>query len=230
MPPAAVKSSGVVVPQPVKWHGRLAARLICLVGNTVAATLRMTVRDDSGMFMGAPPEPVIWCMWHNRLALSLILYRDFVQARQPSRRLAGLVSASKDGGILARVVELFGAEAVRGSSSRRGAQALLELTSCMERGCDVAITPDGPRGPRYLVQPGVVTLAQLTGRAVVPVSYHTSWKKSLRSWDGFQLPLPFARCELVFGEPVRIPRKATEAERETLRALLEDRLKAITRD
>ena len=107
---------------------------------------------------------------------------------------------------------------------------MLELTSCIERGSDVAITPDGPRGPYYVVQPGVLALAQLTGLPIVPVSYHASWKKTLRSWDRFQVPLPFARCEITFGEPVRIPRNATDIERETLRILLETRMKAITRD
>ena len=230
MPETAVKSSGIVVPHPAKWHGRLAAFVIYVVGRVMAASMRVTWRDDSGLLTGDKPEPVIFCTWHNRLALSLMIFRDYVKARQPSRRLAALVSASKDGGLLAHVLGHFGVEAVRGSSSRRGAQALLELTSCIERGSDVAITPDGPRGPCYVVQPGVLALAQLTGLPIVPVSYHAAWKKTLRSWDRFQVPLPFARCEIIFGEPVRIPREATDAERETLRVLLETRLKAITRD
>ena len=228
--PVPPKSSGIVVPQPVKWHGRLAAALIYIAGRTLAASLRVTWRDESGLLTGAKPEPVIFCTWHNRLALSLMIFRDYVQVQQPSRRLAALVSASKDGGLLARVLARFGVEAVRGSSSRRGAQAMLELTSCIERGSDVAITPDGPRGPCYVIQPGVIALAQLTGLPIIPVSYHADWKKTLRSWDRFQLPLPFTRCEVRFGPPLRVPRAAGEEEREKLRQELAQRMKAITVD
>jgi hypothetical protein len=141
-----------------------------------------------------------------------------------------MVSASRDGGMLARILDHFGVQPVRGSSSRRGAQALLELTSWAERGCDLAITPDGPRGPRYRVQDGAIALAQLTGLPVVPVTYHLSWKYCLRSWDRFQVPLPFARCEWQLGNVIRVPREVTDAEREVLRQELEKAMLGITRD
>lgn len=141
-----------------------------------------------------------------------------------------MVSASKDGGLLASVLERNGVEPVRGSTSRRGRQALLELTTWAERGYDLAITPDGPRGPLYVVQDGVTSLAQLTGLPVIPVSYQTSWKIHLKSWDRFQIPLPFARCVVRFGEPLLVPREATDAQREELRRELERRLNAMTVD
>ena len=84
--------------------------------------------------------------------------------------MAAMVSASKDGGFLASILECFGVQPVRGSSSRRGPQALLELTGWAERGYDLAITPDGPRGPRYVVQEGIIALAQVTGLPIVPAS------------------------------------------------------------
>jgi len=229
-PPPAIKSSGPVVPHRAKWHGLLAARLIWLVSSSVAATLRWRWRDETNLFENGGKEPVIFCLWHNRLALSLILFRRYVQARQPQRKLAALVSASRDGGMLARVLELFDVEPVRGSSSRRGPQALRELVSAGGRGRDLAITPDGPRGPCYVVQEGIVSLAQLTGMAIVPASFHLSWKWRLKSWDRFQVPLPFARCTVRLGPPVRIPREANDAERERLRCELEARMKAITND
>jgi len=228
--PSPARASGVIVPQQPKWHGRLAARLIWLAATALAATLRWRWRDETNLFENGGKEPVIFCLWHNRLALSLILFRRYVQARQPQRKLAALVSASRDGGMLARVLKLFDVEPVRGSSSRRGSQALRELVSAGKRGCDLAITPDGPRGPCYVVQDGIVSLAQLTGMAIVPASFHLSWKWRLKSWDRFQVPLPFARCEVQLGEPVRIPREASAAERERLRAKLEARMKGITRD
>jgi lysophospholipid acyltransferase (LPLAT)-like uncharacterized protein len=99
--------------------------------------------------------------------------------------------------------------------------ATLELTSQVERGHDVAITPDGPRGPRFVVQEGVIALAQVTGLSIVPVTWNTSWKVCVKSWDHFQIPLPFARCEMVLNQPIRVRRGASKAEREELRVELE---------
>ena len=119
---------------------------------------------------------------------------------------------------------------MRGSSSRRGAQALRELVSWGERGYDLAITPDGPRGPSYNVQEGVIATAQLTGLVIVPAAYHLNWKVRLKSWDRFQFPLPFACCEVTTGPVMRVPRDATEANREELRKQLEAQMRSITRD
>jgi lysophospholipid acyltransferase (LPLAT)-like uncharacterized protein len=150
--------------------------------------------------------------------------------RHRTAGLAGLVSASRDGAFLAAILECFGVRAVRGSSSRRGPQALLELVTWMERGYDVAITPDGPRGPCYIVQDGALALAQMTGMPTVPVSYHLSWKLRLKSWDRFQIPLPFSRCEINIGRILRVPREISNGDRESLRQELEGEMRAITRD
>lgn len=226
----AVKSSGVIAPRPLKWHGRLSAFLIACLIRLLSATVRVRPADSFKTHGGVLEKPVIFCLWHNRLALCLMLYQRYVARLHPGRRLAAMVSASRDGGMLARILDHFGVQPVRGSSSRRGAQALLELTSWAERGYDLAITPDGPRGPRYIVQDGVIALAQLTGLPVVPVTYHLSWKYCLRSWDRFQVPLPFARCEWQLGNVIRVPREVTDAEREVLRQELEKAMLGITRD
>jgi lysophospholipid acyltransferase (LPLAT)-like uncharacterized protein len=107
---------------------------------------------------------------------------------------------------------------------------LLELTSWAERGYDLAITPDGPRGPRYVLQPGAMSLAQLTGLPIVPFGFHAHWKIQLKSWDAFQIPLPFSRCVLRMGAPVHVPREATDAQREEIRLQLERKLKDISPD
>jgi lysophospholipid acyltransferase (LPLAT)-like uncharacterized protein len=224
------RKSGVVVPHKAVWHGKLAAAVIYGCIRVVAATIRFKWHDRAGLFQQSTPQPVIYAIWHNRLALSLILFQRYPQRLQPQRRMAAIVSASKDGALLARVLEHFRVQPVRGSTSRRGPQALLELTTWAERGFDLAITPDGPRGPRYVVQEGAVALAQLTGQPVVPVSYYLAWKVRVRSWDGFQVPLPFSRCDVYLGEPVTIPRNASDPERETLRLRLEERLQALTPD
>lgn len=228
--PIPPRRSGVVVPQKPKWHGRLAARLVYGLIRLVAFTTRFRLRDTSGLLNHANEEPAIFAIWHNRLAYSLIIYHKYVKQRSPDNKLASLVSASKDGGLLARILELFDTLPVRGSSSRRGAQALLEMTSAAKDGHDLAITPDGPRGPCYQVQDGIVGLAQVTGMPVVPVSYRLSFKITLKSWDRFQVPLPFGKCEVRFGEPIRIPREATDEQRAEFKAELQRRLMALTED
>lgn len=228
--PARKPQSGVVIPHKAKWYQRLAARLVWLIVRSIGMTIRYRLEDRSGYFSGAPKETIIFAIWHNRLGLALMLYEKYVRRYQPERKLAGLVSASKDGGLLARILELFNVEPVRGSSSRRGAQALRELVTWGERGYDLAITPDGPRGPCYTVRDGVIATAQLTGLTIVPASYRLNWKIQLKSWDRFQIPLPFARCEITTGQVIRVPREASEAERETLRQQLEAELRTITKD
>jgi lysophospholipid acyltransferase (LPLAT)-like uncharacterized protein len=224
------RKSGVVIPHEPRWYQRFAAALIYSLIRSVAATLRYRLNDQSGLFSRPLQGKFIFAIWHNRLALSLIMYRRYVFAPAPDRRLAAMVSASRDGGLLARVLELFKVEPVRGSSSRRGPQALREMVSLGERGFDLAITPDGPRGPCYEVQEGVISTAQLTGLPIVPVSYHVKWKLRLKSWDRFQVPLPFARCEITAGPVMRVPREASDAEREKLRQQLERTLKEISHD
>jgi lysophospholipid acyltransferase (LPLAT)-like uncharacterized protein len=219
-----------VIPHAPRWHQRLAAVLIVGLIRLVSSTMRYRLEDRSGFFDGTLREQFIFAIWHNRLALSLMLYRRFILRRQRQRRLAAMVSASRDGGLLAGVLELFGVEPVRGSSSRRGPQALREMVSWGQAGFDLAITPDGPRGPCYHVQEGVISTAQLTGLVILPVSYHLNWKLRPKSWDRFQIPLPFARCDVVVGAPIRVPREASDPEREHLRVELERTLREISRD
>jgi lysophospholipid acyltransferase (LPLAT)-like uncharacterized protein len=231
-PQSAIRNrqSGVVVPHAPKWHQRLVAALIYAVAQGVTATLRFRLEDLSGYFSDVPQEKIIFAIWHNRLALALILYRRYVARRDRQRRLVALVSASKDGGLLTGILELFKVQPVRGSSSRRGAQAFRELVAWGRRGHDLALTPDGPRGPRYVVQEGVISTAQMTGMPIVPVTYHLNWKIRVKSWDLFQIPLPFACCTVTMGKALRVPRETDAAGREQLRRQLEADLRSVTRD
>ena len=223
------RTSGVVIPHEAKWHQRVAAKLISTFIRCVTATIRFSKDDPAGYFRAEPPK-TIFAVWHNRLALSAAMYQRYVRGFNSSRRMAAMVSASRDGGLLAQILENFGIEPVRGSSSRRGPQALIEMTSCAERGLDLAITPDGPRGPRYEAQDGVIVTAQVTGLPILPASYHLNWKIRLKSWDAFQIPLPFARCNIVFGNPIIVPREISDDERESLRKQLEQTLREISKD
>ena len=224
------RSGGIVVPHAPRWHQRLGAWLVWLLLRGLAATLRYEWSDRSGWFNGAATGPAIFCVWHNRLALSMRAYHGYVRKHSHSAGLAAMVSASKDGAFLAAILECFKVQPVRGSSSRRGRQALLELTTWAERGFDLAITPDGPRGPCYVVQHGVTSLAQISGLPIVPFSFHLEWKLRFKSWDRFQVPLPFSRCEMIFEKPIRVRREASESEREELRQNLERTLREISRD
>lgn len=224
------RRSGVVMPHRSTLGQRLAADLISRTIVCVGASMRWQLHAPDDALDVARRGRCLFVTWHNRLALSLLIYRRYLQPLQPKRRMAAMVSASRDGALLAQILEWFDAQPVRGSTSRRGPQALRELVGWAARGLDLAITPDGPRGPPYQVQNGVVALAQLTGLPLLPIGYRLHRKIQARSWDRFQLPIPFGRVEVVFGKPLRVPRQADAAERESLRRQLEDELLRVSQD
>lgn len=223
------RKSGVVVPHEPKFIQRLGAWVVFLGLRTLAMTIRFNWNGSAKFMNHPPPGPMIFCIWHNRLGLCMEAYRGFKKAR-PGCRMAAMCSASKDGGFLAAILDRFQVQPVRGSSSRRGPQALRELVTWAERDYDLAITPDGPRGPRYQVQDGLLALAQLTGLPIIPFSFHATWQIRLKSWDKFIIPLPFTRCEMNAGEPIYIPRDISPAEREVLRRKLEESLMKLSRE
>lgn len=186
----------------------------------IGSTLRWTIDDRSGLLKDTPQTAMIFAFWHNRIFLMPFLFRKHWHSRRRDR-VAVLVSASKDGEKLVRVLNWFNLICVRGSSSRRGKEALRELTRLVEEGYDAGITPDGPRGPKYKVQDGVISLAQLTQAPIVPVSYLLSRKITFNSWDNFMVPLPFARATVRIGPLLNVPVDADEQLREQKRLELE---------
>jgi hypothetical protein len=129
--------------------------------------------------------------------------------RGPGARI--LISASKDGELIARTMRCFGQGAVRGSSTRGGRSAFKAMMALADEPFDLVITPDGPKGPRHQIKPGVVQLARLTGRPVIPMAFVCSRGHRFASWDRFLLPYPFSRGVYAFGEPV-VYRKGEDAE------------------
>ena len=127
--PRKKQSTGIVVPHAPRWYQRVAAWLIVTLIRMVSATLRFRWQDRSGHLEVAVPEAAIYCAWHNRLVLSMVAHHAYIKKAKPTRGIAALVSASKDGGLLTAILECFDVQPVRGSSSRRGPQALLELTT-----------------------------------------------------------------------------------------------------
>lgn len=217
------------MPRPLKWYHHLSAFLLFAVVRLLSLSWRCRLVDAHGV-VARPREPMIFCLWHNRLSLAPTMWNKFGRHKFRAQGLVALISVSHDGGVLARSLRYFNIEAVRGSSSRRGPQALLELTTWTERGHCIAITPDGPRGPRYMVQDGILALAQVSGLPILPVSAAVRWKFCFKSWDQFQVPLPFSRCEIRVGLPIGVPRETTDEERRSLRAQLQDRMQQLTED
>ena len=154
----------------------------------------------------------------------MLVIPHFYRYRCNPRRAVCLTSPSKDGAIIARVMAHFGIGNVRGSSSRRGSEAVRELADALTSGLDVAITPDGPRGPKYRLQPGALRLAQISGVPItlVHIVYSRYWE--LKSWDRFRIPKPFSRVTIICDEPVAIPRELDEAAFEAMRAKMETRM------
>ncbi len=205
----------------MKIQGRLARWLVALgyyLLELWARTLRYEF-DDRSDFLGlSPNERVIGALWHNRLFLWPHVARRFIG----HRRAVALISPSRDGDLLADFVQRYRVEVARGSSSRKGASAMLQLAEVLTTGRDVAITPDGPRGPAYELGAGIVFLAQKSGTPVLPTNFEYSSCWRLRSWDRFVIPAPFSRVRVVFGPLHRVEETATDEQFEAERMRLQN--------
>jgi lysophospholipid acyltransferase (LPLAT)-like uncharacterized protein len=147
--------------------------------------------------------PVVLAFWHSRLWL--------MPYAALGRPMTALISRHGDGELIARTIGLLGHGSARGSSTRGGSSALREQVRLLRAGRSVAITPDGPKGPARVAKPGAVELARMTGVPVVPVSAAYSRSRTFGSWDRFEVPLPFGRVAIGYGEPLRFPRDADVA-------------------
>jgi hypothetical protein len=195
---------------PAAWAG---AGLIRVLGATWRVDASGLADYDRRVAAG---ERCIFAFWHARLLALAYTHRH--------RGAVVLVSQHRDGELIARAVGHLGFRLARGSSTRGGDQAMRELLRAAEEGALIAVTPDGPRGPRERVKPGLVALASRSGRPIVPVAAasHPAWV--LRSWDRFRVPKPFARVVVAYGEPIAIPPALSEEETERWRAVVEEAL------
>ena len=197
---------------------QLLASLAAGLARLVFSTIRLRVTDHSSFLTNPPEGPRILVFWHNRIpAISIGFLRHYPQ-KHPSRKgVSVLTSPSKDGDILAGVMANLGMGSVRGSSSRRGSTAIRELTSLLESGVDLAITPDGPRGPKYSLGPGAVFLSQKTGVPIMPLHarYHRAIR--LKTWDNFAIPLPFSRVDITMDDYFTVDPETADLEAERLR-------------
>jgi hypothetical protein len=166
------------------------------------------------------PGRYILCFWHSRFVLMPYCY--------PGPRIVVLSSNHRDAEALVRILRKFGIEQARGSSTSGGATGLRQILRKVEEGCDVGLTPDGPRGPRRRVQPGVVAIARFTGLPIIPVTFSAAPARRLRSWDRTLVPKFFSKGVFVYGDPIVVPRNADERMQEDMRLALERELDRIT--
>jgi len=168
-------------------------------------------------------QPAILSFWHGRLLMAPYTWNK-------PRPFRMLISAHRDGELIAQTVKHFGISWIKGSSSKGGAGALRELLKTLKDGAWVGITPDGPRGPRMRASDGVISIARLSGAPILPVAYGIRGGRVLGSWDSFLAALPFSKGVLVWGEPLGVPRDADGDSVAALRTELENRLNAVTRE
>ena len=168
-------------------------------------------------------QNIIVAFWHQRL-----LMLPFVPRRG---RWGMLISQHRDGEFIARTVRLFGIDSVRGSTTRGSLSALRGMVRFYQAGGSLAITPDGPQGPKYVVQMGAIELARQTGAPLLPVTYGASRKKVFqKSWDNFIVPFPFSKVVYLWGEPLWVPRDIDREGLEEKRRILQERLRSITEE
>lgn len=165
-------------------------------------------------------ENAIFAFWHGRMML--------LPAFNPRRKMHVLISFHRDGMLISRTIGHFGQATISGSSSKGGSQAVKDILRVLKAGDNVSITPDGPRGPVQVVQPGIVTAARLSGLKIMPVTFSSTRHRRFSSWDRFMLALPFGRIVFCVGQPIGVSRDLDETGQEDARRMIEQRMNELT--
>jgi len=190
------------------------ARAGAWVVRLLGSTWRVRVSDDDAVRrLRAAKQPIVFSLWHGHILPLLYQHRG--------EGVVVMISEHADGELVAQVAERLGFRTVRGSTSRGAARALLAAARVVREGNDLAITPDGPRGPARSIAPGVAVLAQRTGAHVVAAVVHARSAWRLKSWDGFLIPRPFSRVRVAYSDAMTLGGTAREAAADT------DRLQAL---
>jgi lysophospholipid acyltransferase (LPLAT)-like uncharacterized protein len=205
----------------IRIHKGAASLFGALYIRALGTTLRVEWRGMHNFETARKMSPqVIFAFFHGRLLVLSFTHRN--------RNIHVLASEHDDGDLMGKTIERLGFGHLKGSSSRGGARAIRELSGVLRGGDDIGLTVDGPRGPRGRVQQGAIEIGRLTGSVVLPISNTAQPRRLFDSWDRFQLPNPFARVVVAYGEPMVVPENAGPEERERLRLLLEERLRNLT--
>ena len=203
----------------VPWYHWIWVAPVSLLLRLWLATLRFRCNVEQ---VDDAEGPYVLLLWHDKLLVS-----SWIANRYFRRPVSALISTSKDGAWLVAFFKLMGITAVRGSSNRRGAAALIALTRAMRDGLHAGITPDGPKGPALVFKPGAVSLSRLSRRPFLLLGIRYDSCHRLGSWDRFALPMPFSRVELTL---VREPMPAEGESDEAVSARLQTRLREVSGD
>ncbi|MDQ6964452.1 MAG: lysophospholipid acyltransferase family protein [Mariprofundales bacterium] len=195
----------------------LVPHLIRLVIVSLAASMRWRVVGRP--FVAGETEQFLLCFWHARMLMMPHAFRGW-QGEM-------LISEHRDGAFIADTMQLFNIKTVRGSTTRGGARALLKMIRSARRGGDIGITPDGPKGPREVVQAGTVQLAMKAKIPLRAVCYASSRQWRVNSWDRFYIPKPFSRGVVVYGEPLFIAADTPMEEAVTLAQQAMDEVQSV---
>jgi lysophospholipid acyltransferase (LPLAT)-like uncharacterized protein len=190
--------------------------LIALLGRTLRWRVEGLAHFDAIAASGRQP---VMAFWHGRILTAAYYFRQ--------RGIVVITSDNFDGEWIARIITRFGYGTARGSTTRGGRRAMLQLIRDMGNGKPAGFTLDGPRGPARVAQPGAVWLAGATGNPLLPFHLEASSAWTLGSWDRTQIPKPFATVSLVVGEPMEVPRDASDRALEDARQALERQLEAL---
>ena len=167
-------------------------------------------------------EEYIFCCWHNKLFLGPHLLPR-------NRVINALQSSHSDGMVTSLAFKYLGMNVILGSSKKGGMKAFRKMVKCIKSGQSVAITPDGPKGPKEKVKEGIIKLAQITETSIIPLVWTTNKFKLINSWDNFVIPYPFSKGVYSFGKPIYVKKQINEYELETARQNLENEIKRLTR-
>ncbi len=165
-------------------------------------------------------EPAIYATWHG----SQLGFGVFTKKERKNIKLHILISQSNDGDIISNVSSSVGFSTIRGSLGRGGAKALRDMVSILKNDGNIAYTVDGPKGPLYEVKDGLIKVAQLSGRPIIPMMVKMNPKITFKSWDNYELPLLFSLFEAEFGDPIHVPRKINEEEHENYKQQVKQKL------
>lgn len=206
-------------------RSELAFRVAGLAGSLVVRALFATVRlrVDGGETVDAltrEGRPFILVLWHGQMLAPIYLHRG--------QEITVLVSEHADGEYVTRVLQRFGHRTVRGSSTRGGTRGLRDLLRVARGGGRLAVTPDGPRGPRHVFKVGALLPARIHGIPVIPIGVAASRARVLGSWDRFLLPQPFSTVWVAYGDPVQVPRDADDATMEGIAGALGQEMQRLT--
>jgi len=209
-------------------HSDFLRGLFCSLVSVYLRFVFITIRWDHDHLTNLEPlyqkgDPFIVALWHNRIVMTPLFWPY-------KKRVTVLTSGHRDGQLVSQTIAKFGFDAIHGSSEQGGSQALRTIIRELRAGKIIAMAPDGPRGPRMRLKPGIITMARLSGVPIIPVCYSTQRKRFIKSWDRLLVPFPFGRGKVIWGEPVHVSKDIDRDGEERVRVDLETRMNEMAEE